>query len=216
MKSIISFDLDQTLVETKKAHALSFQKAFQEQGFNIQEKKIIKFIDGRHSREVILSIKPGLKEEIIKKIRKRHKYFLKYTIKYVKPIKGAIKALKKLKKNYDLALVTNCDLVEASLLLRASKISKKLFDLIVLANQVKHPKPWPDEIIRAEHILHVKSDIHVGDSIYDVIAAKKALAISVLVLTGQTPKNKIKKYHPDYIIKSVAELPDLMKKINLK
>jgi HAD superfamily hydrolase (TIGR01549 family) len=213
-KKLISFDLDQTLVETKKAHGLSFNLAFKEQGFNIPLKKIIPFIDGRHSHEVILSIKPNLKEEEIQKIRKRHYYFLNKTIKYAKPIPKILESLKELKKDYKLALVTNCEKIEANLLLKSSKIPKKIFDIIILANQVRYPKPWPDEIFKAERLAHVKSDIHVGDSIYDILAAKKAKAMSIAVLTGQTPKKLLEKYKPDYIIKSVAYLPILLKSLD--
>jgi len=217
-KKLISFDLDQTLVETTRAHSSAFRYAFQKKGIKVNEKVIWPFIDGRYSEEVILSIakkiKIKLNEEQVTTIKKLHHFFLRKTHKYAKPISGAEKTLKELKKRYDLALLTNCAKEEAYFLIKASKIPKKFFDIIVLADQVKHPKPFPDGILKAEHLLHVKSDIHVGDSIYDVLAAKRAKAISIAVLTGQASRSKLKKYKPDYIINSVADLSNLMKKID--
>jgi HAD superfamily hydrolase (TIGR01549 family) len=209
-KPLISFDLDQTLVKSTKAHSLSFAQAFIKEGIKVNEQSIRKFIDGRHSTEVIISIKPKLGEEKIKNIRKWHKLFLKKTIKFAKPIPRALQTLKFLKKDFQIALVTNCSKQEVTLLMKAAKIPKSTFDIIIRADEVKHPKPWPDEIFKAEKIAKVKSDIHVGDSIYDIIAAKKAKAKSISVLTGQTPRKELSKYHPDYIIKSVAELPTLL------
>jgi len=219
MKRLISFDLDQTLVITTKAHSLSFKYAFKKMGMDVKEKAIWPLIDGRHSHEVILSIakkiKKRLNEEQIKEIRELHHHFLRKTKKYAKPMPGAKKTLDKLKKDYDLALLTNCGKEEASFLLDASKLNKKIFDVIILADQVKHPKPWPDEIFKAEKILHIKSDIHVGDSVYDMIAAKKAKAISIAVLSGQSTKKQLQKLKPDFIIKKITELPEVIKKAEL-
>jgi len=215
-KKLISFDLDQTLVATIKAHTLAFKMAFKQKGMNIDKVNIKSFIDGRHSHDVITSIGKKTHQRFdlseVEEIRQLHHIFLRKTVKFAKPIDGVCSVLKKLKKNYELALVTNCAVEESDVLLKSAKIDKKIFNVIVLANQVKRPKPWPDEIFKAEKILHVRSDIHVGDSIYDVIAAKRAGAIGIAVLTGQTKRNQLEKYHPDFIIKSIEYLPDLLKK----
>lgn len=215
-KKLISFDLDQTLVSTIKAHIIAFKMAFKKKGINIDKIDIKPFIDGRHSHEVITSIGREINRRFnlneIEELRELHHFFLRKTVKYAAPIDGVYSVLKRLKKNYELALVTNCAVEESNILLKSAKIEKKIFNVIVLANQVKRPKPWPDEIFKAEKILHVKSDIHVGDSIYDVIAAKRAKAIAVSVLTGQTKRKQLEKYHPDFIIKSIEYLPDLLKK----
>ena len=117
MKKLVSFDLDQTLVKTTKAHSLAFRHAFKEKGIDVKENLIWPFIDGRHSREVILSIAKKIKikltEEQIEEIRKFHHYFLRKTRKYAKPMPGAKKTLRELKKNYSLALLTNCAEEEA-------------------------------------------------------------------------------------------------------
>jgi HAD superfamily hydrolase (TIGR01549 family) len=211
-KKLISFDLDQTLVKTTKAHVLAFQMAFAAQKINLKTKDIQPYIDGRHSTSVILSICPKLDKKTISEIRKFHHAFLKKTIKYAQPIKNGIKTLKFLKKRFELAIVTNCGKEETNLLLKAGKISHNLFDVIIKADQVKHPKPYPDEIFKAEKLVHVNSDIHVGDSIYDIIAAKKAKAVSISVLTGQTTKKELLKHHPDFIIKDINYLPKLFSK----
>ncbi|MCX6711601.1 MAG: HAD family hydrolase, partial [Candidatus Woesearchaeota archaeon] len=122
--------------------------------------------------------------------------------------------LKILKKEYKIALVTNCTHKELEPLLKNTKIDKKIFDVIIGHDDVKKTKPYPDEIFKAEKLLHLKADYHVGDSIYDIIAAKRARVKCISVLTGVSSKNRLKKYKPNYIIKNVSYLPKLLRNIN--
>jgi len=212
MKKLISFDLDQTLVATIRAHYEAFKLAFKSKNIKVNFKQMAPLLDGRHSNEIIISVSSNLNKKEVQEIRELHHKFLNKTSKYAHPIEGALKTLKILKRNFKLALLTNCGTEEERILLKSAKISKKIFDVAILADQVEHPKPWPDEIFKAEKIVHVKSDVHVGDSIYDVIAAKKAGVISVGVLTGYN-SSKLLKCKPDFIIKDVTYLPKLLSKI---
>jgi HAD superfamily hydrolase (TIGR01549 family) len=212
-KKLISFDLDQTLVNTIQSHMKAYMEVFKKNKLQLPSKeRLRKLIDGRHGREVLHNLYPNISKEEEERIRKDRKIILKKYAHLMKPIPGVKEALGILKKGYELALVTNAEKNEVELFLKKSKIDPKIFNLIVLAR--KHPKPLPDGIVLAEHLLHVKSDFHVGDSVYDMLAARRAKAVSIGVLTGQATKNKLKKCHPSYIIKSVKELPNLMKKID--
>src|SRR3989344_1236841 len=128
----------------------------------------------------------------------------------IKPLFGIIPALNKLKRNYHLAVITNCRSKEIPVLLKEAGINVKLFDILVGNDAVKHPKPAPDEIFKAEAAIHHKASYMVGDSIYDMIAGKRAGVKTIGVLTGHTSKAKLKKYKPLAILKSVAELPKFL------
>jgi len=216
MKKLISFDLDQTLVDTIKSHLKSYLEVFKKNKLKIPSKNRLKtLIDGRHGREVLSSLYPHLSKAKKEKIRLERRIILKKYANLMKSVPGANKALNLLKKKYELALITNAAKNEVNLFLKKSKINLKIFDCILMGDRMKHPKPFPDGIIRTEHILHVHSDIHVGDSIYDVLAAKRAKAISIAVLTGQCSRKQLSRYRPDFIIKSVAYLPKLLSKNSL-
>ena len=211
-KQLISFDLDQTLVDTIQSHMESYLEVFKNNGLKVPSREKLKpLIDGRHGRMLINRLYPHLSREKAEKLRIERKPILRKYAYLMSPIPGAHRTLKLLKKRYKLAIITNAAKNEIDLFLKKSKINPKIFDLIVIAR--KHPKPLPDGIIKAEHLFHAKSDIHVGDSIFDVVAAKKAKAISVAVLTGQATRKTLEKHKPDYIINSVADLPGLLKKI---
>ena len=56
----------------------------------------------------------------------------------------------------------------------------------------------------------------IGDSIYDVRTGKKAKVNTISVLTGDFSKRQLLREKPDYILRSVADVPKLMKKIYKK
>jgi HAD superfamily hydrolase (TIGR01549 family) len=212
---LICFDLDQTLIETKRAHLEAFNLAFKKNNLLLVKlKRITPLLDGRHAGEVLRALLPKLPEEKIRILRELHHDFIKKTAIYAKPIKNATKTLRILKKDYKIALITNCTHRELNPLLKHTKINKRLFDIIIGHDDVKRAKPYPDEIFKAEKLLHIEADYIVGDSVYDIIAAKRAKVKSIAVLTGVSDKTKLKRYKPDYIIKDISYLPMLLRNIN--
>ena len=50
----------------------------------------------------------------------------------------------------------------------------------------------------------------IGDSIFDIQAGKAAKFKTVAVLTGNDSKAKLKKEKPNYILKSIKDLPKII------
>jgi HAD superfamily hydrolase (TIGR01549 family) len=211
-KELICFDMDNTLVKSNKVHLRGFQKAFEKNHLTkVTDKEVIKYF-GLTGEVLVKELYPELTKEQIKKIVADHDDFVvKETHKYAKAIPGAIRVLKKLKKTHKIAILTNCKHKEIVPVLKSAGIDKKLFNLVLGNDDVKHGKPYPDEIFKAEKLLHVKSAYMVGDSIYDIKAAKKAKAKGIAVLTGDHTKAQLKKEKPLMILKSVRSLPRRLK-----
>ena len=76
------------------------------------------------------------------------------------------------------------------------------------------PKPAPDQIIKTEKKLKIKASFMIGDTIYDIIAARKAKVKAIAVTSGLQSKEKLKKEKPYAILKSIKYLPKYLKKIN--
>lgn len=85
-------------------------------------------------------------------------------------------------------------------------------DVIISGEEVAR-KPAPDIIVEGAKRLHVKpSDcLVVGDSIVDIMASKAAGAHSVAVTTGVGRRRKLAEQEPDFILRSVADLPGLFR-----
>lgn len=82
-------------------------------------------------------------------------------------------------------------------------------------------KPDPQVIytLAKKFNVDLKDVLVVGDRIYtDILVGVNAKVDSVMVLSGETKMEDLKKYsyRPTYIINSIKELPDLLKKIQEK
>ncbi len=212
MKKLICFDLDNTIIHSNKAHTIAFQKALKKLKLKVIPQKNISIHFGKPKKEVAKAISSKKDKKTINKVLYWHDHYLyKETKKYVRRIKGAISVLKRLKKKYKIALVSNCRHKSITTLLKSAKIPYDLFDILIGNDDVKHSKPAPDEILKAEKLLHVNADYVVGDTIYDIMAAKKAKAKSIAVLTGDQNRETLKKKKPYKIIKSINQLPKILK-----
>ena len=204
---IICFDLDGTLIDANKAHIAAFNKAFEKNGLKrVSDDKLI-FLFGLVGRVLVKKLFPRLPQKEITKLIKDHDYFLVNEMsKHAKQIKGVKGTLKKLKKKHKIALVSNCKHKTILALLKGAKLDRRLFDIILGNDEVHRPKPYPDEILKAERLLHLKADYMVGDTIYDVMAGRKAKVKTIAVLTGVHSRSKLKKQKPYMILKSVNDL----------
>jgi HAD superfamily hydrolase (TIGR01549 family) len=215
MKKLICFDLDNTLVYSDKAHVLAYNYALKNLNLKPKKPEFLASLFGMPHQRIVEIIAPNSNYEEIKKLMKLHDNILiKKTYKYAKQIPDTYEILKLLKKDYDLALLSNCSKKNALALLKGARIVKNIFKIIIGYDDVKHSKPYPDEIFKAEKLDHHKAGFIVGDSVYDIIAGKKAHVKTIAVLTGNYSKILLKKQNPDYIINSLRELPKLLNSIN--
>lgn len=210
--SLVCFDLDNTLVDSDELHIFAFKKAFKNFSLPGVKDVVIKDLLGITADIIVKKIFPRLSDEEIKGIVKEHnRCSVKYAKKFVKPFPGVRSVLRKLKKDYELGVVSNCAHKEILSILKGAGIDVKLFDVIVGNDEVKHGKPWPDEILKAEKLIHHNAGYMVGDSPYDIVAGKRARCKTVAVLTGDFSRKRLKEENPDYIIKTLKELLEVLK-----
>lgn len=112
------------------------------------------------------------------------------------------------------ALITGKDSARTIQILNRFNIYQ-YFDLLVCSDMVKQPKPNPESIITALEKLQVKANetFMIGDSLYDMIAAKRAGVKSIGVLWGIVRNDQLfKELNVDYIIKMPQELYSIIEK----
>lgn len=209
---LLCFDLDNTLVHSNRIHVEAFNLSFKMNGLPpVSSKKLISHF-GKVGTALVKGIFPKISEdEAVKVVKDHNRIVLEDTARYVKIIPGVKAALINLKKTgFKLALLSNCSHPEIEAILKRAKIGKDLFDIIIGSDEVLHPKPWPDEILKAKARLHAKKYYMIGDTTYDVETGKKAGAGTISVLTGDHTRGMIGRAKPDYVIRSVAELPKLL------
>jgi len=211
MTEIICFDMDNTLVRSNNLHVYAFKKAFSK--FKLPKKttkEIIKTFS-LESTVLVRDLYPNLtKKEIIKVVEEHDRIVIREAKNHITVIRGAKGTLKKLKKHYKIAILSNCKHKEIKAIMKAAKFDKNMFDLIIGNDDVKRPKPFPDEIFKAKKLLHIKKGYMVGDSIYDIRAGNKAKLKTIGVLTGNHSRTQLRKEKPWKILKSVADLPKIL------
>ncbi len=208
---LLCFDLDNTLVNSTKVHIEAFQRSFQKNKAPKRTRKQILDLFSLETAELLKKLYPNLTNKERKKLAKDHDQFLiRETVKYTKPIPGVKATLKKLKKKYKIVIISNCKTKEIKAILKAARIKPHLFDKIIGNDQVKHGKPAPDEIIKAEQLLQLKDGYMIGDSMYDIKAGKKAKVKTIAVLTGTHTRKQLQKENPWKILKSVKELQKIL------
>ncbi len=90
------------------------------------------------------------------------------------------------------------------------------FDVTVPRNRVRHVKPDPEHLEAAVRILGVSpaETLVVGDSRVDMRSAKELGAVAAGLPTGVSTVEQLIVGGADFIVTSMADLPELIKKLN--
>jgi HAD superfamily hydrolase (TIGR01549 family) len=217
MKQLICFDLDNTLIKSDRAHVEAFVLAFNNHGLKVERRRIFPLLCGLPSSVIVNKLFPRLSDVKIKRIVKEHDYLVaNQTYKLVRLMRGSLKVLKILKKDYEIAVLSNCNHTEIKPLMKGAGISNDMYDLIVGKDQVRRSKPYPDELFKAEKLLKHKAVCMIGDSIFDVMAGKMAGVKTISVLTGHNTRNELKEKGADVIVKDITKVPSALNKILIK
>ena len=86
------------------------------------------------------------------------------------------------------------------------------FDLMVCADDVDHPKPHPEPVLRALGALTAAADrtLFVGDSIHDMESGRAAGVVTAAVLWGPFGREDLKAAAPDYWLETPEDLRQLV------
>ncbi len=208
---IICFDLDGTLLNTQEWIIEAQIKSLKKYGIK-QTKKQIYDMWGLTFSDQIKKLSPGIKQEKIDDINQEFNKIRFSNTNVIKPYKNTKRVLKLLSKKYTLGLLSNNSHESIIKVLKKSKINKDLFKVIVGSSDVKHAKPFPDEIYLAEKKLKKKVQFMVGDTQQDIKTAKAAKVKSIIIKNG--PKQIWKTLNKaDFLIEDISEIPSLIKEV---
>jgi HAD superfamily hydrolase (TIGR01509 family) len=86
------------------------------------------------------------------------------------------------------------------------------FNCMLSRDEVARMKPHPDGIQKALKDLDVGPEeaVFVGDSVIDMVAAKKAGVHAIGVVSGIKGENELREAGASYIIHDITELPDFI------
>jgi HAD superfamily hydrolase (TIGR01509 family) len=182
------FDLDGTLVDSVYQHVLAWREALEQGGISLSVWRIHRRIGMSGGllvnallREVGHPVTPAQSE----RLRQLHAEAYARMVGQVRPLPGARELLQHLTQAGVPWSIATSGLRESA---------QPAFDILgigpdvptVTRDQVRHAKPDPDLFVAAARRLGVpvEDSVVVGDSVWDLLAARRARALGVGLLSG--------------------------------
>jgi HAD superfamily hydrolase (TIGR01549 family) len=186
---VFLFDLDGTLVDSVYQHVLAWKEALDAEGIALSIWRIHRKVGmsgGLFTNQLLRETGLEISAELIARLRARHaEAYLKH-VNQIGPLPGARELLTWLTDNgIRWAIATSAHMDTAAITLKPLGVDPDLVP-VVTRDQVKFAKPDPDLFIAAAARLEARIDhaLVVGDSIWDMLAARRCGALGVGVLSG--------------------------------
>jgi len=182
------FDLDGTLVDSVYQHVLAWRVALEDVGIALSVWRIHRRIGmsgGLFINALLRETEAGVTDEQITRIRTLHASAYSELAGQVRPLPGARELLATLTAaGVPWAIATSGRWETAGPVIGTLGIPEGV--PIVTRDQVLHAKPDPDLFVAAAERLgvNIEHSIVVGDSIWDLLAARRARALGVGLLAG--------------------------------
>lgn len=188
-KPAFLFDMDGTLVDSVYQHVLAWREALDEEGIDLSVWRIHRKIGmsgGLFANALLRATGMEMQPELLERLRRRHAEAFRRRISEVRPLPGARELLDALDAaDIPWAVATSGRMLTAGPNLEALGISPERAP-IVTRDDVRHAKPDPDLFLAAADRLgvDVATTTVVGDSVWDMLAAQRARALGIGLLSG--------------------------------
>jgi membrane protein len=207
-KQAILFDIDGTLVDSNEAHVDAWCEAFAGGGFKFERGEIHDQI-GKGADNFIPSLVPDAPDEVKKRLEEAHsRIFKDRYLNKVRPFRGARDLLVRTRNaGKKVFLATSASGPELDHYIRLLDIAG-IIDGATSKDDVEHSKPCPDIFEAAVTKAQVEPDaaLVVGDTPYDIIAARRSGIESVALRSGRFPEEELQREHPLAIYDDVEAL----------
>jgi HAD superfamily hydrolase (TIGR01509 family) len=191
------FDLDGTLVDSVYQHVLAWHEALQQDGIELSVWRIHRRIGmsgGLFTRALLRETGRDLDEALLARLQERHTEAYKRRIGEVRPLPGARRLLAHLTElGCRWAIATSGRIASAGPAIALLGVPEGV--PIVTRDLVPHAKPDPDLFLEAVRQLGVDvvDAVVIGDSVWDLLAARRARTLGVGLLSGGYGKDELER-----------------------
>src|SRR6266513_1926038 len=183
------FDLDGTLVDSVYQHVLAWREALEKAGIELSVWRIHRRIGmsgGLFVNALLRETGRPLGTEEAANIQRWHAEAYARMVTQIRPLPGAQELLAHLsKRGIPWAIATSGKIESAGIGLKILGVDPRKA-VVVTRDQVRYAKPDPDLFLTAAERVGTKigASIVVGDSVWDLLAARRARALGVALLSG--------------------------------
>ncbi len=193
-ETVILFDLDGTLLDSTEAILLCFEDSYEDFGLQAPERKRIKALIG-HTLDFMYE-HLGVEKDMVCDFVDRYKFHYRKRSKLMtKFLPRAKEAIIEASKFARLGVVTTKTGSYSIELLKHMKVMD-YFEILVGREDVVNPKPHPEPILKALHLMSVTNCSNVwmiGDTSLDMVSGREAGVETVGVCCGYGTINQLKK-----------------------
>ena len=203
-------DLDGTLTDSVYQHAIAWHKALELGGIKLSVWRIHRRIGmsgGLLADSLARETGHELSAKAAAKLKQMHARLFAAQLRDVRPLPGAQDLVRHLTKmGVAWAVATSGALASARPLLKLINLPPGI--PVITRDDVAHAKPNPDLWIAAAARLGVptESAIAVGDSVWDLLAARRARALGVGVLSGGYGQDELERAGAYRVYEDPADL----------
>jgi HAD superfamily hydrolase (TIGR01509 family) len=204
------FDLDGTLVDSVYQHVLAWREALQSEGIDLAVWRIHRRIGmsgGLFVRALDRELGRQVEPDQAKRLQRRHEEGVRSRLDEIRPLPGARELLRRLSASrVPWAIATSGGAETAHPLVRLLDVPEGI--PIVTRDDVEFAKPNPDLFLAAAARLGVAPDdsFVVGDSIWDMLAARRAGSLGVGLLSGGYGREELVEVGPYRVYDDPADL----------
>ncbi|MFH1282976.1 MAG: HAD-IA family hydrolase [bacterium] len=206
----IFFDLDGTLVDSKKDIISAVQNALKENKLPAKTSEEIMFHIGSSIEYLLKKSAGNVSEAVLQKCSSDYeKYYKNHYLENTSIFMGVKDVLENF-RDKNKFIVTNRRYGSSKRLLKTLGIDKHFKDIIGGDDlSCLKPSSCPLDNIISRHKLKKDKTVFIGDMPVDVLAGKQAGVITCAVTYGFSKKEDIIKTNPDFVIDSMNQLTNL-------
>jgi HAD superfamily hydrolase (TIGR01509 family) len=211
IETVFLFDLDGTLVDSVYQHVLAWKEALDQEGIDLAVWRIHRKIGmsgGLFTNQLLRETGLEINDERIDRMRRLHAKAYHRMAGDIRPLPGARALLDALDSaKIPWAIATSGRMETAGPNLRALGIDPAKTP-VVTRDQVKYAKPDPDLFLAAAELLNVPIETAtiVGDSIWDMLAARRCRGLGVGLLSGGYGSDELERAGAARVYEDPADL----------